>query len=366
MAYPVLDIDLDKIEHNARVIVDLCSGHGIEVSGVTKVVCGHPDVAAAMLRGGVSGLADSRIENIRRMRSEDIDAPFMLLRLPPLSRIDDVTDSVDISLNSEFATLQALSASALSRGKIHDVILMVDLGDLREGIWPNRIVGLAKALMQLEGVKLKGVGSNLACFGGLMPTHANMMALVEIVAGIEQVCSIDLRWISGINSSGLNLLAEGGMPERINHARIGEGILLGRETTHRKPWPGTYQDAFVLQAEIVELQQKPSAFVGEHCQDAFGGHPHFENHGEILHALVNIGRQDVDSEGIVPLAPVTVIGASSDYLSLDVTALAGKIQLGDVLSFHVNYSALLAAMTSAYVEKRCIRGRLFDDRTMYA
>jgi predicted amino acid racemase len=366
MAYPLLNIDLDKIEHNARVIVELCAVHGIEVSGVTKAVCGNPQVASAMLRGGVTGIADSRLENIRRMRDAGIDSTYMLLRLPSLSRVDEVTDCVDISLNSEAETLQALSVSALRQGKVHDVILMVDLGDLREGLWPNQAIDLAKTLVTFEGIRLKGIGTNLACFGGLMPTHDNMRRLAELAAEIERVCAIDLEWVSGINSSGLILLAEKGLPKRVNHARIGEAILLGRETTHRTPWPDTYQNAFVLQAEVVELKKKPSAFSGEHCEDAFGGHPHFENHGEILHALVNIGRQDVDSDGIRPLEPVAVIGASSDYLGLDVSELAGRIRLGDVLTFNLNYSALLAAMTSAYVEKRCIRGGLFDDGVIHA
>ena len=366
MGYPLLNIDLDKIEHNARVIVGLCAANGIEVSGVTKAVCGHPEVAGAMLRGGVTGLGDSRIENIRRLRAAGVEIPIMQLRLPSLSRTDEIIGCADISLNSEFQTLQALSAAALRLGRMHDVILMVDLGDLREGVSPNQVIGLAKASMELQSIKLVGIGTNLACFGGLMPTRANMQRLEKLGAEVERACAIDLEWISGINSSGLKLLAEGGLPGRINHARIGEAILLGRETTQRERWPDTYQDAFVLQAEVIELGNKPSAFNGEHCEDAFGGHPHFKNHGVILHALVNIGRQDVAVDGIEALEPVTVIGASSDYLGLDVSQLAGRIKLGDSLSFTLNYSALLAAMTSAYVEKRCIRGSLFDDQTLYA
>jgi len=366
MAYPVLNIDLDRIEHNARTLVEFCAAHGVGVCGVTKAVCGHPQVAAAMLRGGVIGIADSRLENIQRMRSTGLDVPYMLLRLPSLSRVDEVTACADVSLNSEVETLEALSASALRQGRVHKVVLMVDLGDLREGTWPDRLVDLAKSLMPLAGIRLKGIGTNLACFSGIVPTRSNMRYLAELAAEIERTCAISLDWVSGLNSSGLTLMAGGGLPGRINHARIGEAILLGRETIHRKAWPGTYQDAFVLQAEVVELQRKPSVFQGEHGEDAFGGHPHFENHGDILHALVNIGRQDVAVEGITPLEPVTVVGASSDYLGLDVSALAGTIRLGDVLSFNLNYAALLAAMTSFYVEKRCFSGRVFDHRIMYA
>ena len=366
MTYPVLNIDLDKIEHNARIIVDLCASRGIGVHGVTKAVCGHPQVAGAMLRGGVIGIADSRLENIRRLREAGLAVPFMLLRLPSLSRIDEVLDCADMSLNSEPETLKALSDSALRHGKVHDVILMVDLGDLREGLWPDQVIDAAKTASRLKGINLRGIGTNLACFSGSVPTRNTMRRLVELAVDVERICGISLEWVSGLNSSGLNLLGEGGLPERLNHARIGEGILLGRETIHRTAWPDTYQDAFVLQAEVVELKTKPSAVKGEHCEDAFGDHPHFDNHGVILHALINIGRQDVAIEGITPREPMTMLGASSDYLGLDVSALAGRIRLGDIVSFDLNYGALLAAMTSAYVEKRCFRGGLSCGRPIFA
>ena len=110
MTTPRLVIDVDKIEHNTRTIVALCDQHGIEVTGVTKVTCGHPEVARAMLRGGVSSIADSRLENIQRLIEAGVDTEFMLLRLPALSRVDEVVDSVAVSMNSELAVLEALDS----------------------------------------------------------------------------------------------------------------------------------------------------------------------------------------------------------------------------------------------------------------
>ena len=109
MTTPRLVIDVDKIEHNTRTIVELCNSNGIEVTGVTKVTCGHPQVAQAMLRGGVTALADSRLENIQRLTRAGVDTEFMLLRLPTLSRVDEAVDAVAVSMNSELAVLEALS-----------------------------------------------------------------------------------------------------------------------------------------------------------------------------------------------------------------------------------------------------------------
>lgn len=354
---PYLIIDIDKIEHNTRTIVRLCKQHGISVTGVTKVTCGHPEVAKAMLRGGVRSVADSRLENIHRLINAGVDAELMLLRLPALSIVDDVVESVTVSLNSELSVLEALSSAAQRRGTVHEVLLSVDLGDLREGVWPDDLMPFVTEANRLPSIEIRGLGTNLACFAGVVPDKDNMSQLVQLAAELERCVGRRLEWISGVNSSGLELIAAGGMPARINHARIGEAILLGRETTHRKAWPETYQDAFVLHAEVLELKKKPSVPLGHRSEDAFGKRPEFEQRGEVLRALLNVGREDIDVEGLTPTDPGAVIlGASSGYLVVDVTGATGSIRLGDTLSFYLNYAALLAAMTSAYVKKHAYRG----------
>ena len=356
MKTPYLTIDLAKIEHNTRTIVGLCSEHGIHVTGVTKATCGHPDVARAMLRGGVVSIADSRLENIRRLRTAGVAASYILLRVPALSAIEEVIALADVSLNSEWSTVEALSSAAERHGKVHDVILMVDLGDLREGLWQNDINAFVQQALKLRGIRIIGLGTNLACFGGVMPSENNMKQLVGYASTIESSFDLQLEWLSAVNSSGLELIAAGKMPARINHARIGEAILLGRETIQRKPWPDTHQNAFVLNAEIIELKMKPSVPVGQRGEDAFGNVPEFEDRGMRLRALLNVGHEDVDIAGISPVdSRVTILGASSGYLVVDVTDAGSDIHLGDELAFSLNYSALVAAMTSGYIRKQVIK-----------
>ena len=356
--YPYLTIDLDKIEHNARTIVALCKSHNIEVAGVTKVTCGHPEVARAMLRGGVDFIADSRLENIQRLRDAGIQTSFMLLRVPALSAVDKVVELSDVSLNSELTVLEGLSKAAEQHNKVHDVIIMVDLGDLREGVWPDELTSFIGEAIKLSGINIKGLGANLACFSGIKPTAENMNQLVELASEAEKTFNLQLPWLSGINSSGLDLIASGLMPKQVNHARIGEAILLGRETLHRKPWPDTYQDAFVLRAEVLEQKHKPSAPVGKRCEDAFGKQPVFEDRGIIDRILVNVGREDIDVESISPIdSRLKIIGASSGYLVIDGSDAKGVYSVGDEITFSLNYSALLTAMTSEYVKKHPVGGR---------
>jgi predicted amino acid racemase len=86
--------------------------------------------------------------------------------------------------------------------------------------------------------------------------------------------------------------------------------------------------------------------------DAFGNTPVFVDRGLMKRALVAIGRQDVRVEGLTPVDPsVEIIGASSDHLILDVTHSEQDYEVGGVISFNVDYGALLTLMTSKYVEK---------------
>jgi predicted amino acid racemase len=354
---PYVTIDLEKIEHNARTITRLCGKYGIEVTGVTKLTCGMPQVAKAMLRGGVSSIGESRMKNIHRLKASGVNTSYMLLRIPPLSAVDEVVSSVDISLNSELSVIAALSKAACRRGLIHDIIIMVDLGDLREGVWPDDLLPFVREVIELPGIRIAGLGTSLGCYGGVVPSEENMNQLVEYARQIERQFGLKLRYVSGGSSNLLNLIASGKMPGKINNVRIGEGILLGRETVHRIPWPDTFQDAFVLHGEVIELKEKPSIPIGEISEDAFGSKPVFVDKGERDRAILNIGREDVDIEGITPMDPrLSILGASSDHMIVDVTDLKKKIQVGEELAFALNYSALLAAMTSRYVEKRLLRG----------
>jgi ornithine racemase len=353
MSHPYLAIDLDKVEHNARTIVELCRSRAIAVVGVTKCTCGHPEIAQAMRRGGVVAIGESQLTNIHRLKHAGIAGPFMLLRLPAPSEADEVVEIVDISLNSELSVLAALSEAAQRRGRRHDVIIMVDLGDLREGLWPRDLMSFMREALGLRGIRVVGLGTNLACFAGVVPSEENMRRLSDLADEVERSLGVKLDWTSGANSSGLNLIAAGRMPPRVNQARIGEAILLGRETTHRQPWRGTFQDAFSLHAEILELKRKPSTPVGDRSEDAFGHLAAFENHGETERALVNIGREEIAIEGLTPHdARIKILGASSSYLVVETSAAAAAFKVGDELSFALNYGALLTAMTSEYIVKK--------------
>ncbi|HWJ04035.1 MAG TPA: alanine/ornithine racemase family PLP-dependent enzyme, partial [Verrucomicrobiae bacterium] len=297
-------------------------------------------------------LADSRLENLQRLKSLNLNVPLMLLRMPGLSQVRDTITWADTSLNSQVETITALGIEAKRQGKIHSIVIMVDLGDLREGVLPKDVVNLARQVVSIKGLRLRGLGVNLACYGGVIPSEGNLGQLVGLARDVERETGQRLEVVSGGNSSSLGLLFGGKLPEGITHLRIGEGILLGRETVNRNPLPGAYQDAFILKAEVVEVQVKSSVPKGEIGQDAFGNIPVFTDTGPMMRAIVALGRQDVPSEGIYPLDNrLSIVGASSDHLIIDASKRPG-IRVGDIVRFGLCYGGLLGAMTSPFINKR--------------
>jgi len=349
MPAPRIEIELDKLNHNARKLTALYGSRGIYVTAVTKGVCGSPRIASALLNSDIRSLGDSRIANIQKMREAGLDAPFVLIRSPMPSEVERVVEFADVSLNTEISVIRLLAGHAAKHGKIHRVILMIELGDLREGILPSDIEAVVKETISLQGVKLIGIGTNMACFGGVRPTEANMRELSAIAGNVQRKYGINFEIVSGGNSANYQWFVSTPDVGLINHLRIGEAILLGCDTLTRKRIPGLYTDAFTLVAEAIELKTKPSKPYGEIAQDAFGHFPIFEDKGDMKRAILALGRQDADVSAIKPRIRADVLGASSDHLILDVKG--SDLEVGDEVRFDVGYSALLRAMTSPYVEK---------------
>jgi predicted amino acid racemase len=354
VSVPRLEVDLDKIHHNARELVERLGRRGIGVTAVTKAFLGWPPIVEQLQRAGVAGLGDSRLENIVAMRAAGITAPITLVRSPMLSQVEDVVEHVDVSLNTELTVLRALSsaavATATATGRRHGVVLMVELGDLREGILPADLVGVAAEVVGLAGLDLVGIGANLACQNGIAPDARNMAELSALATSIEAALGIELAVVSGGNSANLDWALGGVDVGRVNDLRLGESILLGRETLRREPIEGLFTDAFTLVAEVIESKVKPSAPWGMAGLSAFGLAPPVIDRGDRRRVIVAVGHHDTDPAGLTPPEGYAVVGASSDHLVLDTGGVV--VAVGDEVRFGLDYRALIGAMSSPFVTRR--------------
>ena len=236
---------------------------------------------------------------------------------------------------------------------------MIDLGDLREGIFyqnEDQIFAAVEEILAMENINLYGVGVNLTCYGAIIPKNDNLSNLVAIARKIEEKFGIKLNMVSGGNSSSIYLIGKGELPEGINNLRLGESFLLGNDTAYGEKLPGTVSDTLILEAQIVELKEKPSLPIGEVGVDAFGQKPYYEDRGIIKRAIIAIGKQDTDIDSMEPLdEKIDILGGSSDHIILDVTKSDTEYKVGDVVRFVLGYGGMLKTATSPYVEKAYIK-----------
>lgn len=349
--YPRVTIDLRKFRRNIEVVKATLDRKGIEVFAVSKVFSGNPMIAKEFEWAGLTSVGESRIDNLKKIQG--LDMQKVLLRLPMHSEIAELIEYADISLNSEISTLRLISEAAVRRGFVHEVILMVDFGDLREGFYKEEELYRAVEICQnLDGVRVVGIGTNLTCFGAVIPTMAHMERLVAMGRIIEERFGVRLKYISGGNSSSYHLLDDPAFPPEINNLRIGEIFVCGNETAYGTQVPGTYDDVFKLEAEIVELKRKPSLPLGECGVDAFGKKPVYEDKGEMIRAICAVGRQDVGIDGLKLVdTGIDVLGSSSDHMILNLTHANKSYKVGDAIQFKLKYGGILGVMTSEYIRK---------------
>jgi len=342
--FPRIRIFKEKIFENAFYLNHLCKEKNIQVAGVTKVTCGNPEIARTFIEAGIKILADSRVINLKKILDSGIDSPNMLLRIPQISEISVVSEIVDYSLISEIEVLkQFFKNSNKPKTKF---IFMVDVGDLREGVWYEEADEAIKNAREIAGKSLIGIGTNLGCFGGVIPDEYNM----AIIAGFAKKYSLEV--VSAGNTAAIALIEKGILPEGITQFRLGESIILGTDVTGNRIIEKTNQDTHILEAEVVECNTKPTKPIGTIGRDAFGRIPYFENLGKRKRIILAIGEQDILPEGLKPLDDkIRFLHASSDHTIFDVSESRKDYRTGDILNFRLTYGSFLRAMNSDYVQK---------------
>ena len=348
--YPQLEFDLALLRSNADAVISRCRGMGIRVCGVVKGVDGLPEAARVLRAAGAAELGTSRLEQVAKCRAAGVPGPWLLIRIPGLTELPDVVALCETSLQSEWPTLLALEEECLRQNKTHRVIVMTDLGDLREGFWDkDELVDVCERVERdLPHVQLAGIGVNLTCYGSTKPTPEKMNELVGLARQVEQRIGRKLEIVSGGATSSFTLVHWGTMPAGVNHLRIGEAILLGKDL--QVDWgirdmDYLRMDALTLRAEVVEVKDKPTYPIGEFAIDAFGRKPVYEDRGIRRRAILALGRADVgELESLIPREPgLTVIGGSSDHCIVDVEDCPRRLQVGDMVEFSLCYSHMLYA-----------------------
>ncbi len=332
MHYPCLKINLSKVENNVRIINGRCASQGISVVGVSKCFLGDTEIAGVLKKNGIKIFGDSRLLNLVKLRKYfGPGQKLYMLRTPMITEVAELATICSTSANTQRETVKAISGVCNSLDIRHEIIVMVETDDRREGLLPDQVLPFCEYVQKnCPSVDIWGIGTNARCITDKRPTRKSLKLLIELKREIENKLSINIPVISGGNSSIYNLIEKKQLPAGINQVRIGEAMLLGHETAGYNAIEGTYNDAFILEAEIIETKK------------GSGGNT-------LQRAIAALGLQDVYYKNINALMPSTaIVQQSSDHSVIETTA---KIKTGDIISFKPDYFGLLLCMSSPFVKK---------------
>jgi len=352
--FPRVEINVDGIVQNFQVIGELAASQGVRLNVVTKALAGYRPLIDVLVEAGADSIGEAHLSNLI-MTTDPVEK--WMIRPPLPSQVVNVVRYADVSLNTEASTIRALGETAVSQGRVHKIIVMVESGDRREGVLAEDLMGLCELTARTLGVELYGIGTEFGCVSDVVPSVDSMDEFVRSVRAMEDDLGFELPVVSGGSSNCLLMLQEGTLPGRVNNLRVGEAILTGRVANYRTPVPGSFLDPFTLSAEIIEIKEKPSQPTGPRAPGEIPveSDPHFPDRGVRRRALVAVGKQDVGIPHLTPHDPgIQVLEGSSDVFVADVTDSATRYRVGDILTFSMDYFAILPAMVSSFVEKRLI------------
>lgn len=352
---PALEVNLDAIATNADVLCKLCRSNGISVAGVIKFSDGNLQVAKAYSDGGCAQLAVSRAKHLQAIKEAFPHKQTLLTRAPGKCDLEATARFADFVLLADAGILNALNEEASKWDTQPGIILMLDVGDLREGVDNiDDLVELAVLCESLPNLKLQGVGTNHACMNGVLPSFENLTFLVEGAEAIEKTIGRTLDIISGGSTINLLLLKDGinQMPERVNHLRIGGSIAnpMNMRLVRNLVFPGMREDTIQLIAEIIDIHEKESAPKNS-TKNWAGQVVVREDKGRRIRAILAVGSQDIGDAGtLIPTdAGAEIVGCSSDHTIVDVTDTGREWKSGDTLTFKVRYGNMLYGFSGDHI-----------------
>ncbi len=353
-----ITLDTKKLTHNYNYLDSLFQKNNIQWSVVSKLLCGNRDYLTELLKLDIRQICDSRASNLKMVKSIRPDIETIYIKPPAKRAIKSVVQYADISLNTESETIQLLADEAGKQGKIHKVIIMIELGELREGIMGDDFIEFYQKVFKLKNIEVVGLGTNLSCLYGVLPNHDKLIQLSLYEQLVEARFDRQIPFVSGGSSVTIPLLIQKLLPKGINHFRVGETLFMGTDLYNNTSLPKMKADVFRLYSEIIEITEKPVVPVGEMGTNVEGESFEFDQ-GKIgetsFRAIIDMGLLDVDEEHIKAVDEnISLVGASSDMLVIDLGKNEKNYTVGDLLEFRLDYMGVLRILNSRYIEKRVI------------
>ncbi len=355
MAY--ITLNKKSLATNYKYLQDLFKKNNIDWAPVLKLLCGNEKYLEYILSLGDEQVCDARLSNIKTIKAIAPEKETIYIKPPAKRSIANVVKYADVSFNTEITTIKWLSEEAQKQNKVHRIIIMIELGDLREGIMGESLMGFYKEIFELPNIQVSGIGANLNCLNGVMPSKDKLIQLSLYEQLIEAKFNQTIVGVTGGSSVMLPLLLKKQIPKGINHFRIGETLFFGNDLFTGKVIPKMKGDVFLLNAEIVEITEKPIVPYGEMEANPSGEETVINpaDFGKThKRAILDIGLLDISNPDFLhPVdKDIEIVGASSDMTIVDISNTKKKYKIGQTVSFKMDYMGALRIMNSDYIEKR--------------
>ncbi len=354
MAY--LKLYRSELLHNYSYLDSLFKKNGIKWGITTKLLCGTRSYLQEVINLGIKEAHDSRISNLKVIKEIDPETITIYIKPPPKDTIPELVRYADISLNTELSTLHELSDEAVRQKKVHKVIIMIEMGDLREGVMRDDLVDFYEKVFRLPGIEVVGLGTNLNCLHGVMPDADKLIQLALYKQIIELRFKKSIPLVSGGTTVTIPLLLNKQLPDGINHFRVGEALFFGKDLFSDDVIEGMSDQVMELYTQIIEISEKPLVPTGELGVNPQGkvAEINQDDYGKTAYrAIIDIGTLDIQPNYLIPVNDnITITDASSDMLILDVGENPEGYKVGDMIRFKLKYMGALGLMNSDYIEKR--------------
>jgi ornithine racemase len=354
MAY--ITLDSKKLKANFDYLNSLFKKNDIKWTVVSKLLCGNKKYLNELLNLGINHICDSRVSNLKSIKEMDPDIETVYIKPPAKRFIEDIVKYADISMNTGIETILLLSEEAKRQNKTHQIIIMVELGELREGVMGEDLIEFYSKVFELENIEVVGIGTNLSCLYGVLPNHDKLIQLSLYEQLIEAKFNKQIPYVSGGSSVTIPLIFQNLLPKGINHFRVGETLFLGTDVYNNSTLPKLHYNVFQLYSEIIELIEKPIVPLGEMGTNVEGHEYEFDEKQigqKTYRAIIDLGLLDVDVEHISPVdKDISFVGASSDMLVIDLGVNKSNYKVGDLLQFTMDYMGALRIINSKYIDKK--------------
>lgn len=350
-----IKLNRERLRHNHQFLDQLFRENDLEWAIVSKLLCGNKKYLEFLVELGTKEICDSRISNLEKLKKIDSSVQTVYIKPPAKRSIKRIVQYADASFNTEYQTIKWLSEEAQRQGKVHKVIIMIELGDLREGVMGENLTDFYASVFNLPNIEVTGLGANLNCLNGVMPSEDKLVQLSLYKQLIEAKFNRKIPWVTGGTSVMIPMIFRHQIPAGINHFRVGETLYFGNDLFEGGPIEGMEQNVLQLYTEIIEITEKPKIPIGTLEVNPSG--ETFEvdenDYGKTSYrAIIDIGLLDINPDFLIPIDPdVKISGASSDMLIIDLEENAKDYKVGDLISFRMKYMGALALLNSDYIEK---------------